>query len=287
MNWKKTMRTITATKISEVVEKLCHEAAYNLPADVFAALKKAKSTELSSSGQTILNQCLENACIARKTCTAICQDTGVAVYFVEHGVDAKVIDGDIYGAINEGTRRGYNSAYLRKSIARDPIFDRTNTRDNTPAIIHLELVPGDKISITLAPKGGGAENMSAMKMLKPLVGKAGVIDFVVDTVVSAGGNPCPPVVVGIGIGGNFEKVTYLAKKALLRTIGELNPDPRYQELEAEILEKINASGVGPQGIGGTNTALAVHILTYPCHIASLPVAVNINCHAARHANIII
>lgn len=279
------MKTINNQTIINAVEALCLEAAYNLPQDILQSLKHAIATEASDLGKDLLLQCEENAAIAREKKIPLCQDTGVAVYFVEYGTDVKIIDGDIYAAIQEGTRRGYSSGYLRKSIVRDPIFDRTNTKDNTPAIIHLELVPGDKIKITLCPKGGGAENMSAMKMLKPLVGKQGVIDFVVDTVVSSGGNACPPVIVGVGIGGNFEKVTYLAKKALLREVGTTNPDPRYQELEQEILEKINASGVGPQGLGGTNMALAVHILTHPCHIASLPVAVNINCHAARHATV--
>jgi len=279
------MKTINYETIINAVEALCLEAAYNLPADILQSLKHAIVTEASDLGKDILAQCEDNAAIAREKKIPLCQDTGVAVYFVEYGTDVKIKDGDIYAAIQEGTRRGYSSGYLRKSMVRDPIFDRTNTKDNTPAIIHLELVPGDKIKITLCPKGGGAENMSAMKMLKPLVGKQGVIDFVVDTVVSSGGNACPPVIVGVGIGGNFEKVTYLAKKALLREVGTTNPDPRYRELEQEILEKINASGVGPQGLGGTNMALAVHILTHPCHIASLPVAVNINCHAARHATV--
>ena len=281
------MRFISFDAIIKAVELMCLTAAFNLPEDVLQALKKARESETSPLGRSILEQCLENARIAQTQRVALCQDTGVAVFFVEIGEDVKVEGGHLYEAIQEGTRRGYQAGFLRKSIVRDPIFDRTNTQDNTPAIIHIDIVSGDKITIFLAPKGGGAENMSALKMLKPLMGKQGVMDFVVDTVVSAGGNTCPPVIVGVGIGGNFEKVAYLAKKSLLRTIGEKNPDPRYADFEAEILEKINASGLGPQGLGGVNTALAVHILTHPCHIASLPVAVNINCHSARHAKMVL
>jgi fumarate hydratase subunit alpha len=280
------IRYIQAAEIVDAVELLCHKAAFDLPDDVLKALKNAKESEITVLAKSILEQCLQNAKIAGADRVALCQDTGVAVFFVEIGEDVKV-RGDLYEAINEGTRRGYKSGYLRKSIVRDPLFDRTNTKDNTPAIIHLRIVPGDRLSIILVPKGGGAENMSAMKMLKPLVGKQGVIDFVVDTVVSSGGNACPPVIVGVGIGGNFELVTYLAKRALLRKVGEPNPDPRYADFEQELLAKINASGVGPQGLGGKNMALAVHILVHPCHIASLPVAVNLNCHSARHAEIVL
>lgn len=281
------MRFISFDAIVKAVELMCLTAAFNLPEDVLQALEKARESETSPLGRSILEQCLENARIAQTQRVALCQDTGVAVFFVEIGEDVKVEGGHLYEVIQEGTRRGYQAGFLRKSIVRDPIFDRTNTQDNTPAILHIDIVSGDKITIFLAPKGGGAENMSALKMLKPLMGKQGVMDFVVDTVVSAGGNTCPPVIVGVGIGGNFEKVAYLAKKSLLRTIGEKNPDPRYADFEAEILEKINASGLGPQGLGGVNTALAVHILTHPCHIASLPVAVNINCHSARHAKMVL
>jgi len=281
------MRIIKFDIIVNAIEKLCHDAAYNLPEDVLCALQKAEQSEKSELGKFCLGQCLENASIAKNEKKALCQDTGVAVYFVEMGVDVKIDGGNIYDAIQEGTRRGCKSGCLRKSIVHDPIFDRTNTQDNTPAIIHLELVPGDKISFLLAPKGGGAENMSALKMLKPLTGKQGVIDFVIESVINAGGNACPPIIVGIGIGGNFEKVAYLAKKALLRKIGAPNPDPNYAQLEAEILAKINDTNIGPQGLGGIHTALAVHILAHPCHIASLPVAVNLNCHSARHASIIL
>lgn len=282
-----TQRLVDYATIVDKISQLCLEAAFNLPADVYASLEKSKQQEVSSLGQFCIAQCLNNAAVAKCKQIAICQDTGVAVYFVEFGEDVKVVGGDIYSAIQEGTRRGYQAGYLRKSIARDPVFDRSNTKDNTPAIIHLDLVPGDKISIVLAPKGGGSENMSAMKMLKPLQGKTGIIDFVVDTIKNAGGNPCPPVVIGLGIGGNFELVTYLAKKALLRKLGTQHPDPNYAAFEAEILEKVNATGIGPEGLGGRITALAVHILTHPCHIASLPVAVNLNCHAARHADVVI
>lgn len=279
------MNTITFETIVNAVEKLCHDAAYILPPDVLTALEKADACEASKLGKYCLTQCILNVKVAAEQKMALCQDTGMAVFFVELGDELAIAKSHLYAAINEGTRRGYQSGYLRKSIVRDPIFDRTNTKDNTPAIIHLELVPGNNLTITLAPKGGGAENMSAMKMLKPLQGKQGVIDFVVETISNAGGNPCPPVIIGIGIGGNFELAPYLAKKALLREVGTKNSNPAYAELEAEILAKVNATGIGPQGLGGTTTALAVHILAYSCHIASLPVAINLNCHSARHATV--
>lgn len=233
------------------------------------------------------DQYAENSRIAESTRLPLCQDTGFAVYFIELGTDVRFDRGDIYSAVNEGTRQGYGEFFLRKSIVADPLFDRKNTRDNTPAIIHLKLVPGDKIKIILAPKGGGSENMSAVKMLKPSDGRQGVVDFVVNQVVNAGGNPCPPTVVGVGIGGTMEMAAILAKTALLRELGKPAEDERYAALEQEILEKINSSGVGPQGLGGNVTSLAVHILHHPCHLASLPVAVNLNCHAARHAEVTI
>jgi len=242
--------------------------------------------EESPLGKDILQQIVENAEIAAKEEVPICQDTGFAVIFVELGQEVRVVDGDFNEAINEGVRQGYTDGYLRKSIVEDPIR-RKNTGDNTPAVIHFEIVPGDKVKIVVAPKGGGSENMSEVKMMKPADGVEGLKRFVVERVEKSGGNPCPPVVVGVGVGGTFEKCAFLAKKALLREVGSKHPDPYYAELEAELLEKINRSGVGPQGLGGRTTALAVHIEAHPCHIASYPAAVNLNCHAARHKEITI
>lgn len=281
------MRTIQFSKVVESAAALCGQAACFLPDDVKKSLLEAGKKESGELGKDFFRQYEENFKIAESEHLPLCQDTGFAVWFVEYGTDLQFDEGDIYEALNEGTRRGYTEHYLRKSIVSDPLFDRKNTRDNTPCIVHLQLVPGDSLKLTLAPKGGGSENMSALKMLKPSDGRAGVVKFIVDAVVSAGGNPCPPTVVGVGIGGTMEKAAFLAKQALLRDIGKPNPDPRYAELEAEILEKINASGVGPQGLGGDITSLAVHIDWHPCHLASLPVAVNINCHAARHAQVIL
>lgn len=281
------MRYIKFEDIENAVRDLCLSAAYDLPDDVLNALQNSRSTETSDRGKMFLDQCIENAAIATTERLPICQDTGFAVYFVELGRDAQICGGTLYDAINSGTARGYQDGYLRKSIVNDPLFNRVNTGNNTPAVIHLELILGDCLKITLAPKGGGSENMSRIKMLTPQAGVPGVIDFVVNAVTEAGGNPCPPVIVGIGIGGTFEKVAYLAKKALLRKVGAPNPNPDYATLEEEILKKINSSQVGPQGLGGNSTALAVHIEYFPCHIASLPVAVNLNCHAARHASVTI
>ncbi len=277
------LRTIPFEEVVDRVAACCFEAACRLPLDVMDKIRAAAQRESSELGRSFLDQYLENARIAAETPMPLCQDTGFAVYFVEMGEMVRIEGGTIYEAISAGTARGYKEGFLRKSIVREPIFNRVNTGDNTPAIIHLNLVPGDKLSVILAPKGGGSENMSQLKMLKPSEGRQGVVDFVVNTVVGASGNPCPPTVVGVGVGGTFEKAAFLAKKALIRPIGQPNPEPEYAELEQEILEKINASGVGPQGLGGDTTALAVHIDYYPCHIASLPVAVNLNCHAARHA----
>jgi fumarate hydratase subunit alpha len=275
------MRVIPVAAVTDAVAKLCIEAATQLPPDVHAALEQAAETEDSPRPQALLRQCLENAEIAAEGNDPICQDTGVAVYFVEMGSDVTLSGGTLVDAINEGTRRGYRDGYLRNSIVADPLFNRRNTGDNTPAVIHIDMVKGETFTITLLPKGGGCENMSALAMLKPADGSAGVVDFVAGTVVKSGGRPCPPVIVGVGIGGTADKASYLAKKALLRPVGSKHTNPRYAELEGEILRKINDSGIGPQGLGGHTTALAVHIEEYPCHIASLPVAVNINCHAAR------
>lgn len=276
------MRILPVNLLVDTVRQCCIEGATLLPDDVLAALKNAETNEQSTLGRSFLNQCIENADIARNESMPICQDTGFAVFFAEIGQEVLLESGTWDEAFNEGVRQGYTDGYLRKSIVCDPLFDRKNTRDNIPAVVHYSFVPGDKVRIVFAPKGGGSENMSAVKMLKVSEGRQGIVDFVVNSVINAGGNPCPPTIVGVGIGGTFEKCAFLAKKALLRKVGSVNPDERYAELEREILEKINASGVGPQGLGGNTTALAVHIEHHPCHIASLPCAVNLNCHAARH-----
>ncbi|MBC7190227.1 fumarate hydratase [Candidatus Aerophobetes bacterium] len=279
------MREIKASQIKETVKKLCMEANYYLPEDVIFALKKGYEKEESSAGKEIFNQLFENIEIAKREKIALCQDTGVAVFFIEVGQEVKISEGFLVDAVNEGVREGYTEGYLRKSMVSDPLFERKNTKDNTPAVIHTSIVPGDKIRIIFAPKGGGSENMSRLCMLKPADGVEGVKNFVIKTVKEAGANPCPPVVVGVGIGGDFEMVALLAKKALLRKIGEHNPDPRYARLEDELLSEINRLGIGPQGLGGRVTALSVNIEWFPCHIASLPVAVNLQCHAARHKEV--
>ncbi len=281
------MNTIEYEDIVERVDALCRRAAYELPPDVLDALEEAREKEESPVGRSILDQCLENASIARDENLPICQDTGTAVFFVEYGSDVHIDGGTINEAISDGTARGYREGYLRKSIVEDPVFSRDNTGDNTPPIVHLEAVPGSKLRIRLAMKGGGSENMSAVRMLEPSAGREGVVRHVVETVIGAGGNPCPPTIIGVGIGGDLEKSALLAKKSLLRPVGEPHPDANYADLERDILGGINDSGVGPQGLGGRITALAVHVEHFPCHIASLPVAVNINCHAARHASTVI
>ena len=276
------MKQIRVDSITEAVRNICQEANFDLGDDVKRALEDSLQVEESSTGKTIIEQILENAQIACKHRVPMCQDTGAAVFFVELGQEAQVVGGDFAKAINEGVRQGYREGYLRKSMVNDPLIDRKNTQDNTPAIIHTRIVPGDRLKMTIVPKGGGSENMSAVRMMKPADGVEGVKDFVVDCVKRSGGNPCPPVIVGVGIGGTFEKCAQLAKIALLRELGRFNIDPRYASLEKELREMINDLGIGPMGLGGRVTALAVHIETYPCHIASLPVAVNIQCHAARH-----
>lgn len=281
------MKHIEASQVIREVSALCGKAGTKLPADVVKSLETYTEKEQSPLGRTILQQCLDNALIAATEEVPICQDTGFAVLFVEMGAEVYIDGMTIEEACQEGIREGYEKYYLRKSIVRDPLYDRVNTRDNTPAVIHLSIVPGDALSITLAPKGGGSENMSKIAMLKPSDGEQGVIDFVVNSVINSGGNPCPPTIVGVGIGGTFEKCAFTAKKALLRTVGEPNANPQYAQLESKILEQINNSGVGPQGLGGNTTALAVHIETFPCHIAQMPVAVNLNCHAARHAEVVL
>jgi len=280
------LREIKAEVISDEVARICEEANLYLGKDVEHALKDSINKEESPTGKAVLEQLDENINIARNEEIPICQDTGYAVFFVEWGQDAQLTGGSLQEAIDEGVRRGYDKGYLRKSIVKDPL-QRTNTGDNTPSVVNLAMVPGDKIKIAFAPKGGGSENMSIVKMLKPSDGYEGVVDFVVNHVKEAGPNPCPPIVVGVGIGGTFERSALLAKKALIREVGKPNPESFYAEMEKEMLEKVNDLGIGPQGFGGRVTALAVHVETYPCHIASLPVAVNINCHANRHAEVVI
>lgn len=279
------MREIDVGIITERVKELCMEANFDLGRDVLDALERAKAGEESPTGIEILGQLEENASIARQERVAICQDTGVAVVFVELGQDVHVVGGNLNSAIEEGVRQGYGEGYLRKSLCHP--FTRANTGDNTPAVIHVEVVPGDRVRLTVAPKGGGSENMSRVTMLTPAVGKQGIVDYVVQRVKESGSNPCPPTIVGVGIGGTFEKAALLAKKALLRPVGSENPDPELASLEGEILETINKLGIGPQGLGGRTTSLAVHVNMMPCHIASLPLAVNIQCHAHRHKEAVI
>lgn len=281
------MREISVEIIINAVERLCIDSNYYLPDDVKKALQDAAAKEESPLGREALQDILKNQEIARSKQVPICQDTGLAVIFVEIGQDVRLTGGDINEAINEGVRRGYKAGYLRKSCVDEPFLSRKNTGDNTPAIIHTSIVKGDKVRIITAPKGGGSENMSALAMLKPSDGIGGIKRFVLDTVDKAGPNPCPPIIVGVGIGGTMEKAALIAKKALLRTVGEHSSDPQTAELERELLEEINDLGIGPQGFGGRITALAVHIETFPAHIASLPVAVNIQCHAARHKEAVI
>ena len=275
------MKEINLEKVISEVERLCTESNYFLDEKIMDRLKKAFDTEVSDTGKNILGQIIENDEIAGEEQVPMCQDTGLAVVFLEIGTEVK-ISGDIYEAVNEGVRRGYKNGYLRKSMVRHPL-DRINTKDNTPAVIHTKLIPGsDKLKIIVAPKGGGSENMSMVKMLKPSDGAEGVKKAVLDAVLNAGGNPCPPIIVGIGLGGSFEKAAILAKEALLREIDDESDNPADRELEKDLLELINKTGIGPMGLGGKNTALAVKVNSYPCHIASLPLAVNINCHSARH-----
>lgn len=275
------MKTIHTDTIIETVKNLCMEANYYLVEDVLDNLQQALSNENSKTGQEILSQIIENAKIAKKEKIPICQDTGLTVIFIELGQKIEITGKNLIDAINEGVRQGYEQGYLRKSIVKDPL-KRNNSGDNTPSIIHTKIVPGNKLKIIVVPKGGGSENMSKLKMLTPSAGKEGIEEFVLDCIKQAGGSPCPPIIIGIGIGGNFEHSAFLAKKALLRKIGTKNKDSFYARMEADLLTKINNLGIGPMGLGGKTTALDVFIETHPCHIASLPVAVNIQCHAARH-----
>lgn len=275
-------RKIKAETVTETVKQLFMDCNYYIGDDISDALKSAYDKEKSEVGKQVLCQLMENNKIASEERIPICQDTGMAVLFVKYGDKVVIEDGSFKTAVENGVRQAYKEGYLRKSVVNDPVFDRINTKDNTPAIIHTEIVPGDKISIVAGGKGFGSENMSAIKMITPSYGVQGVIDFVLDTVRTAGPNPCPPMVVGVGIGGTFEKAAQLAKKATFRAVNTSNPDPRYAEMEEQLLEQINKMGFGPAGLGGTTTALGVNIETYPTHIAGMPVAVNICCHAARH-----
>ncbi|MDX9872487.1 MAG: fumarate hydratase [Clostridia bacterium] len=280
------MKEIDASVIIDAVEQMCIQAACDLPEDVEELIKASAKQEESAFGKYIFEQILDNVAYSRQETIAMCQDTGMAVFFVELGQEVHIKGGGLIDAINEGVRRGYQKGYLRKSVIDDPIFLRKNTTDNTPAVIHTTVVPGDSLKIIVLPKGGGSENMGALKMLKPSDGLQGVKDFVVKSVLEAGGNPCPPVIVGVGIGGTMDMTTLLAKKALTRRAGSPNPNPQYAQLEKELLEEINQSGIGPQGLGGRIFALAVQMEYFPTHITALPVAVNLNCHAARHAEVV-
>lgn len=276
-------RTIAAETITAAVKQLFLDCNYDIGGDILAALKNAREQEASPVGRSVLDQIIENDAIAAEERIPLCQDTGMAVLFVEYG-DKVCVDGDFEEAVTEGVRQAYRDGYLRKSVVSDPVFDRVNTKDNTPAIIHTKIVSGNTIRITAGGKGFGSENMSAIKMLTPSYGVEGVKQFILDTVFAAGPNPCPPIVVGVGIGGTFERAAQLAKKATFRPIDTQNPDLRYAEMEQELLEQINMMGFGPAGLGGNTTALGVNIETSPTHIAGMPVAVNICCHAARHAS---
>ena len=281
------MKEIHVTAVSEAVAALAVQACCRLPGDMLEGLRAACAQEPSAVGRNILDQLLENADIAAREEMPICQDTGLAVVFAEVGQDARIVGGGFEDAVNEGVRRGYVDGYLRKSCVAEPLFERKNTRDNTPAVIHTRIVPGDSLRLRLAPKGAGSENKSVLKMLVPADGIEGVRKVVLDAVLAAGPNSCPPMVVGVGLGGTMEVAALCAKKAAARDLESVNPDPRYAAFERELLEMINRTGIGPQGLGGLTTALKVHVEWAPTHIASLPVAVNINCHAARHAEVVL
>lgn len=280
------MREVKVAEITRVVAELCQRANRELPRGLRKALLEAAEKEVSPIGREALRRLVENADLAAREGLPICQDTGMAVVFIELGQEVHLVGGSLAAAVDEGIRQGYRRGYLRASVVRDPLL-RKNTGDNTPGVLHLSLVPGNRIRIVVAPKGFGSENMSAVAMLTPGLGTAGVIDFVVETVRRAGANPCPPVIVGIGLGGTMEKAALLAKEALLRPIGTPNHEPHLAALERELLARLNDLGLGPQGLGGRYTALAVHALAYPTHIAGLPVAVNISCHACRYAEQVI
>ena len=278
------MRTINVKDIKEVVAKLCKEACYVVTPDLKAAFTKAQTTESSSLGKDILGKILQNAKLSEEGIAPICQDTGMSVVFVEIGQDVHIEGGYIEDAINEGIAKGYTEGYLRKSVVAEPLYERKNTTNNTPAVIHTRIVPGDKFKIKVAPKGFGSENKSVLKMLVPADGVEGVKKVFLEAVKYAGPNACPPMTIGVGIGGTMDKAALLAKEAAVRSVDSKNPDPRYAKLEDELLELASKTGVGPQGLGGDTTAIKVNVEWYPTHIAGLPVAININCHAARHAD---
>jgi fumarate hydratase subunit alpha len=280
-------RTIEAEQITEVVSRLCMQAATVLPGDVEEALTRARDTETSAMAQAVLDQIIENARIARTERLPLCQDTGYAVVYVEIGQDVRVTGGYIGEAIQEGVRRGYREGCLRASVISRPFEADRNTGDNTPAIIHYDLVPGNRLKITVLPKGMGCENTSRLRMIKPSEGWEGVEAFVLDTVREAGPNACPPLIVGVGVGGTFDYCAHLAKRAVMRKLGTRNPDPQIAEIERRLEERVRAMGIGPQGLGGETTALGVHVIVHPCHIASVPVAVNIQCHSARQRTAVI
>ena len=275
------MREISVTQITDAVERLCIDANTHLPGDVKCAIARCRACEDGIIAQGVLDKIIENYEIADSENVPICQDTGMACVFLEIGQDVHLVGGDLAQAVDEGVRRGYDKGYLRKSVVADPIR-RGNTGDNTPAMLYTEIVPGEQVKITVAPKGFGSENMSAIRMFKPSAGLQGIKDFILETVENAGPNPCPPMVVGVGIGGTFDKAALLAKKALMRPLDVRNPDPYYAQLETEMLEKVNALGIGPQGFGGRTTAIGLNIETMPTHIAGMPCAININCHVTRH-----
>ncbi len=279
------IRELSCKDVSAAVEKLCIQACCILPKEIEESLVDAKEREESPFGEFIIDQILENAACAREQMMPLCQDTGVAIVMVEMGQEMVINGGNLTDAINEGVRRGYKKGFLRKSMVDDPIFNRKNTLTNTPAVIYYELVQGDHMKIMLLPKGGGGENVGALKMLRPADGLEGVKDFVLQTISEAGGKPCPPIIVGVGVGGTLDKAAVMSKKALCRSINQPNPHPQYAALESELLEKINSMGIGPQGLGGRVTALAVQIEYFPTHMASLPVAITVNCHSARFAEI--
>ena len=279
------VREVDVRDVTEAVKTMCITANYDLPRDVYDALVAAREAEDSPVGREILGQLVENADIAAADRVPICQDTGFAVIFADVGQDVHLVGGHFEDAVNEGVRRGYGDGYLRKSVAEEPAQARRNTKDNTPAIIHTSIVPGDRLRLTMMAKGGGAENMSSLNMLKPSQGRDGMVTAVVETVSRAGSNPCPPVIIGVGIGGTIDMVTVLAKKALLRDLGSTHSDSRIAAMEDELLEKINGLGIGPQGLGGSTTALDVFIEEMPSHIASMPMAVNVQCHAQRHKTV--
>ena len=281
------MRELSTDRITKAITGLCREANFFLPEDVSDALRRAAESEPSDVGRHVLEQIRKNAEIAATDQVPLCQDCGLAAVFVELGQDVHIVGRALQEAIDEGVRIGYRDGYLRKSVVQPPIFDRVNTKDNTPAIVHVDVVPGDRLRITLMTKGGGSENMSALAMLTPADGAQGAKEFVTRTVEKAGSNPCPPIIVGVGIGGTADYAMHLAKKALLRQVGAHNADPQMASLEEDILARVNELGIGPAGFGGRTTALSVHVETYPCHMASLPVAVNIQCHSARHKEVVL